>query len=727
MIFAPLSRLGRMASMSLMVLWVAPLFPQSKQLSFDQVFLRSEPRLTAPLPQIRGWLDDDHYMELRTEKNQSQLLKVRAANGAETVYLDFEALYTMLPKGVRLEYAPHTEDFSRFITVQQNDLYLVDVKTKQYRQITAAAGEEKNPQFSPSGQLVAFTRNHDLYVVDTATGLERQLTSDGSDTIYNGWASWVYYEEILGRASRYAAFWWSPNSEMIAFLRFDDSQVPVFSLFRADGIHGEIEQARYPKPGDPNPKVRLGIAFVKTRQIVWVQPDENVDDYIAWPFWTPDSKRLCYQWLNRGQDHLKIYAADPLTGTKIEIYSEQQPSWIEFYSDLTFFQDGSGFLLRSDRDGWSHLYHYDLNGNLKAQLTSGSWNVKEIVRVDQKNKIIFFHGTGEKSADTYLYRVRQNGQGLTRLTPQSATHNAMVSPTGKYFINSYSTVTMPTKMAIYNGDGKVLRGLGDQKTTAMDEYQFGTVELFTIPSGDGYELPAVWILPPSLDRQKKYPVIFSVYGGPGSATVQNAFRGFAGHYFAQNGIIYLSVDNRGSGHFGKKGMAEMHRSLGKWEMHDLIAAVKWLREQPFIDKDRIGITGGSYGGYTTCMALTYGADFFTHGVADFSVTDWRLYDSVYTERYMDTPDENPEGYREGSTLTHADKYKGTLLLTHGTMDDNVHMQNTIQLVDRLTDLNKDFELMLYPNGRHGIGFPKAKHQQRERVQFWFRHFLNKEF
>jgi len=252
--------------------------------------------------------------------------------------------------------------------------------------------------------------------------------------------------------------------------------------------------------------------------------------------------------------------------------------------------------------------------------------------------------------------------------------------------------------------------------------------LFRIPTSDGYDLPASWILPPDFDDNKKYPVIISIYGGPESQGVANRFpRGLGSYYLAQNGIIVISVDHRGSGHFGKAGSSQMHRNLGKWEMNDYIEAVKWLKSKSFIDGNKIGITGGSYGGYVTCMALTYGADYFNFGVADYSVTDWHLYDDVYTERYMDTPDQNPEGYEFGSVLSHASDYKGKLLITHGTIDDNVHMQNSIQLIDLFEDLGKDFEMMLYPGERHGWRGPKEDHLSKLTVKFWFNNLLEKEF
>lgn len=704
---------------------------QKKKLTYKQVFQRGEPRLLGSLPRIQDWLDDIHYLELKSDEEDQKaplkLMKVNAITGEESVYLDEEVYKDKLPEGFYFQSnVDRTENYTDFLFNHENDLYYFSTKTQIFKQLTATPSPEKNSKFSPDSKYVAYTRDNNLYALEIETGLEQQLTSDGSDTIYNGRASWVYYEEILGRDSHYAAFWWAPNSEMIAFLRFDDSPVPTFPLYRADGVHGELKIAHYPKAGDPNPYVKLGIYHLKENKLVWADIEEKTDHYVAWPFWTWDSKQLFFQWMNRGQDNIKIYSADPESGKLTEIYDEKQDSWIEFFGDLYFLKDSGGFLLRSDKDGWAHLYYYDLTGNLKYRLTEGDWQVRDIALVDKKNKKVYFRRTLGNSTETHLYSVKLNGKNLKQLTKIEGDHHCMMSPNGSYFIDTYSNIHQPKKIDLYSKDGKLIRNLGDQKLKIMDEYDLGQVELFTIPSGDGYDLPTIWVLPFDFDESKKYPVLFRIYGGPASSTVANIFSGFSWHYYAQNGIIVMSVDHRGSGHFGKRGVALMHRNLGKWEMNDLIAAVKWLREKPFIDPDRIGITGGSYGGYTTCMALTYGADYFTHGIAQYSVTDWKLYDSVYTERYMDTPTENPRGYEFGSAMTHADKYHGYLLITHGTMDDNVHMQNTIQLISKLQDLNKDFELMLYPNSRHGIRYSKRNHSTRENVQFWLRHFLGKE-
>jgi len=714
---------------------LAPGFSQApaKRITYEQAYLDKEPRLFKTLtpatwtPAI--WLDDENYLlrERDVEEKTLRLFKVSARTGEKTLFLDYSSLEKQLPKGVAAEqHVAAAPDYSILVYSYQRDLYCYFQLGQKFKRLTATpAEEEKNPRLSPDGKYLAYTRSNNLFACELETGLEHQLTSDGSETITNGWASWVYYEEILGRDSRYAAFWWSPDSRKIAFLRFDDSSVPTFPIFRAAGVHGELEIQRYPKSGDPNPQVKLGVASLPDGKIVWADIDDKADHYVAWPFWLPDGSRLAFQWMNRGQDNIKIYALDLKTGGKEEIFDEKQPSWVEFFEDLYFFKNGSGFLLRTDVDGWRHLYHYDLQGKLIRRLTEGPWQVESINLVDEKNSRVYFSGRKEKTTETHLFRIGLDGQGFEQLTREPGSHRSQVSPVGSYFLDSFSSVDSPSRQDLFRSDGTKLETIDRSETPEMHEYSLAKKELFTIPTEDGFELPAYWLLPPGFDPTKKYPVLFTIYAGPGSGRVSNSYPPLSSLFLAQEGIIVMSVDHRGSGHFGKKGLALMHRNLGKWEMHDLIEAVKWLRQKPFVDSHRIGITGGSYGGYTTCLALTYGADYFTHGFASASVTDWKLYDSVYTERYMDKPEENEAGYKFGSVMTHAGKLKGVLFLEHGATDDNVHMQNTIQFIDALMDLDKMFEFMLYPNQRHGFIGKKRENSSRRSVNFWFKHFLNR--
>ncbi len=702
-----------------------------KSLTYGQAYKREKPKLIGRLPDIRGWLDDSHYLEYRDEDDEVQLLKIHARNGKEEVFLDYGKLNENLPAGFSLQASvDRTDDYNIYIFNKDGNIYSYDRSKDDFRQLTAAKSRAKNPTLSPDGKYAAYTRNHDLYVMNIETGLEKQLTSDGSDVTYNGWASWVYYEEILGRSSNYRAFWWSPDSEKIAFLRFDDSPVPLFKIFDADGIHGNVETMRYPKPGDPNPKVDLKIAKIESGKIIDVENGSADNDYTAFPKWIPGSDELIFQRLNRDQDTLHIYKVFSEKGKSEIIYEEISDTWVDFFNDLYIFKDGSGFLIPSYKSGWQHIYYYDFSGGMKDQLTHGMHSVNNIAHVDEKNLAVYFHSGKENSTSRHLYKTELFKMETTQLTEGEGWHSCDVSPNGRYFIDEYSNLNTPKIVNLHKSDGEKIRTIADSKTKEFEKYDLGRGKLFTIPSGDGYDLPALWILPPNFDQQKKYPVIMKIYGGPGHGTVKNRFRNrrglLADYYLAQHGIIVMSVDHRGSGHLGKTGMDEMHRNLGKWEMHDYTAASKWLKQQSFIDTGKIGISGGSYGGYVVCMALTYGSDHFTHGIAKYSVTDWRLYDNVYTERYMDTPEDNPEGYGFANTMNYIHQYKGGLYIMHGIMDDNVHMQNTLQFIDKMQIMDKDFELMLYPNERHGIHPPRYDHSARESVQFWFRNFLGKE-
>ncbi len=706
------------------------IYSQEKQLIFNQVYLFDEPRIIKQLPGLQGWFDDDHYLIQKRNEVSSALVKINAETGEETTVLDYNLINPNLDEAELSaeENTGITKDYTGLLFNDNNDLFFYSIPKNKITRLTNDNDKEINPILSPDGRKAAYTKNKDLYVVDIESAKETRLTYDASDVVYNGYASWIYMEEIIGRSFNYRAFWWAPNSRMISFLRFDDSPVPKFPLYKADGVHGELEWERYPKPGDANPLVKMGIAHLDNNKIVWIDEDENIDQYTAFPFWTPDSKEMFYQVLNRAQNDLQILSANPETGKNRLVYEEKNNTWVEFFEDIQILKNNKGFILRSELDGWRHLYYYDLNGKLKKQLTKGEWNVSKIVQVDDKNERIYFEANKGDRLNTQLFVVDLNGNYLKQFTNISGTHRANVSSNGKYFCDTYSDANTPQRMDLFDSNGNLIKNLGDAKANIFNEYKLGKAEFFTIKTADGFDLPAMWILPPDFDANKKYPVLFSIYGGPGGTDVKNSFSAYMDRYFvAQSGIIYFVVDHRGSAYFGKTGKDYLYRNLGKWEINDYSEAVKWLKSKPFVDDTKIGITGGSYGGYVTCMALTLGADYFTHGIAEYSVTDWQLYDNVYTERYMGLPSENKEGYKFGSAITHAKDYKGLLRISHGTLDDNVHMQNTLQLIDKFTSMNKHFELMLYPNERHGVRFPKWVHAQTEYVRFLFKNFLEKEF
>jgi dipeptidyl-peptidase 4 len=700
---------------SLLLISVTTAFAQKKDLSFAQIFGDQRPQLSRPLPTIITWIDDDHYVELRTDDThgagRSRPMKVEAKTGKSVPYEPNQA--------IRPVQRVYTKD---------NDIFY-SASGEAEKRLTNNADPEINPTLSPDGKWVAFTRLNNLHVVEVTSGKETALTNEKVESVYNGYASWVYFEEILGRASRYKAFWWSPDSKVIAFMRFDDRQVPVFPIYNSEGHHGFLENQHYPKAGDNNPAVRLGVVSVSQPSIVWADFNEKTDQYFGEPIWTPDS-RLWAQWMPRSQDNLRIYEIDLRNGSKKEVYNETQKTWIDLdeRDRVRFLQNGGGFILFSDRTGWMQLYLHDRSGKELNAITNGEFTVTGILKVDEKAKQVYFTARKENSARTDFYKTGLNGKGLTRLTFGEYTHAIDASPSVKYFITTYSNLSTPPRLALVDNKGKVIRELADSKYSESDNYNLPRTELVRVKSADGkFDLPMSITYPAHYDPAKKYPVLISVYGGPNAGTVYDRWQpaGGTSTWWANEGLIQVAMDNRSSGHFGKMGMNYIYRQLGKYEIKDYMQCARWLKQQAYVDSSRICITGGSFGGYMTFMALTYGASAFTHGIANSAVTDWKLYDTHYTERFMDTPAENPEGYRQTAVLSYADKYKGKLRIIHGAMDDNVHMQNTIQVIDRFQDLGKHFELMIYPGERHGISGNKGIHNRMETFRFIYQHLLGK--
>ncbi|WP_052324260.1 DPP IV N-terminal domain-containing protein [Flavihumibacter sp. ZG627] len=674
---------------------------QQKSVTWEQAFKSAPTNILKPLPTITGWADAKQYIESRKDKNTVSQFAVDVKTGNTVPYSG---------KSVAKEIVP-------------------DIKIEGARNLTS----------SPDGKFVAYTKtDNNLYITELSSKKETRITSDGNDSLLNGYASWIYFEEILGRASRYKAFWWSNDGKQLAFMRFDEKGMPVFPIYVADGVHGSLEKNRYPKPGDKNPDVKIGIVNIgaiaagATPTTVWADFNEKEDQYFGTPVWAPNGQ-LWVSWMNRGQDQLKVYGVNIATGSKSLLYEEKQDTWIDLDDTdrFEFLSSGKGFILKSDATGWRHLYLHDMKGKRLATLTSGDYTVGNVFEVDEKAKRVYFSARKENSARTDLYSVGMDGKNMQRHSfGDYSFTNMMLAPDKKSFITTYSNLTTPQTTVVVDMKGKILREIGNAKGPEASAYTLPRKELKRVKSADGlFDLPVLITYPIGFDPAKKYPVMVNIYGGPNAGTVYDTYRmGATDIWWAQEGIIQVAIDNRSSGHFGKKGMNFIHRQLGMYEIEDYMTAAKWLGTQPWVDASKMGITGGSFGGYLTCMALTYGADVFTHGIANASVTDWSLYDTHYTERFMDTPAENPEGYKKTAVMTYADKLKGTLRIVHGTTDDNVHMQNSIQLINRLQDLGKQFEMMIYPNERHGIGAnvrAKREHLTRESVSFMYKYLLNK--
>ena len=676
------------------LLMVSTGFAQKTTLSYEQIFHNAPAALIRPLPDIVRWIDDDHYLQRKDSDGQDRrtdFVVVEALTGTETPYR-----------------SPGTK-----IGVRED-----------------IPADAVNVEHSPDGKWIAYTRSNNLFAKELSTGKEIQFTRDGSENIYNGYAAYVYYEEILHKDSHYRAFWWSPDSKHIAFIHFNETEVPVYSIYHSEGQHGFFEKQHYPQAGDKNPTVRMGIVSVDDPAIVWADFNENTDQYFHIPYWTPDGSALWVQWMPRSQQEIKFYSVDPHNGGKKEVYAERQKTWLwEKYPD--FLNNGRQYIIASDRTGWTHLYLYNMDGTLAGQITSGAFSVGGVVHIDEKNKLLYVLARKENSARYDLYRVGFDGKGMTRLTFGDYTHDEIsMSPHAKYFITTYSNLSTPPKMALMDSKGKLIRQLGDSKGVDYDNYELAKIELLRVRSRDSlFDLPVKITYPLHFDPSKKYPVLINVYGGPALGMVFDKWAlELRPQWWAKEGLIQVTLDNRSSGHFGKTGMNSIYRQAGKPETEDHIDCARWLRRQTFVDTTRIGIYGYSFGGFMTCMALTYGADVFNYGLAYYPLIDWSLYDSYYAEKFMGTPQENPEGYRLASPLNYAKNYRGLLRIVQGDIDNNVHMQNTIQFIKKLEDLGKHFELMIYPGQRHGRGAWSADQRTQsynEDFKFIYDHLLNK--
>ena len=687
---------------------------QLKQLTDDQYFKGNLTSIIQALPNVLHWTDNSHFLLMKDGKK----LLVDAKTGEEKEFTGTDSR----PKADSLKPSVYTKKNDLFIKINGTEI-----------QLTNDSAKEVNPTMSPDKKFVAFTKNNNLYTIDISSKKETKLTTDGSDVILNGYASWVYTEEILGRRSQYRSFWWSPDSKHIAFFRTDDSPVPVFTITDGTGQHGYVETQRYPKVGDKNPEIKIGIVTPEGNNIVWADFNPKDDQYFGLPYWKPDGSSLLVQWMNRKQNNLKIWEVNTATGSKKIFYNEEQKTWIDLDDEgerIKFLENGKGFILMSDVTGWKQLYYYDMAGKLINAITTGKFTVTDINYIDEKNGIVYFTARGlENTARKDFYKVSLAGKKLQRLSFGEYNHAVInLSPDASYFITTYNNSSTPTKLALADNNGKIIKELADCRGLQFNDYQLAKTELLRVKSDDGlYDLPMKVTWPTNMDKNKKYPVLISIYGGPNAGTVMDNWNLIGiQQWYAKEGLIQVSMDHRASGHFGKEGVDYMYHNLGYWEMKDYSTMVKWLIDNGSADPKKICITGFSYGGYMTAYALTYGADVFTHGMAGGIVADWSLYDTHYTERYMGTMEDNAEGYKKSSVLTYVDKYKGLLQIVHGVIDDNVHLQNSIQLTSKLEDQKKDFEMMIYSGGRHGWGGSKGLHYQNLKTKFIYRYLLEKE-
>jgi len=685
------------------LLFAVNLTAQKQALSEEQIFHLSQSNHPA---EVAKWIDDDSFILAK----QDEKLLVKIKNKKQIALSD--------------------DEVKKYFRAPANKLEIRGGNIS-YNGELLTSGNNKNPKLSPDSAYIAYTRDNDLYTIRLSDKKEFRLTHDGSDVILNGYASWAYMEEILGRATNYKAFWWSPDSKIIAFFRTDDSNVPLFSITDSPGLHGYIETMRYPKSGDKNPEVKTGFVDPEGKNIVWADFNQADDQYFGQPLWNSPlpSHNIWIQWINRGQDDYKLFDVNIITGKKTEIYHETQQTWIDIDKGnrVNFLPSGDGAIIISDKSGYDHLYLHAQDGSLINPVTQGDFTVLDIIKIDEKNKTIYFTCFKDNIGCTDFYKVSFNGKNLQRLSFGNYTHRISLSPDAKYFVSIYSNADVPAKTVLYDTKGKLVMELDNSANEKNEIYDWPKTEFITVKSDDGkYDLPMRITWPVKMEKDKKYPVLISVYGGPAAVNVRQGWStNSMSNWYAYEGLIRVSLDHRGSLHFGKKGQNEMHRNLGAVEVMDYSTCVKWLIDSAQVDPERVCITGFSYGGYITCYALVRAPEVFTHGIAGGSVTDWMLYDAPYTERFMDHPEENPEGYKQSSVLAHVADLKGKLLITHGLIDENVHAQNTFQLVNELENKNKYFDLVIYPSSRHGYGGAKSLHFRNLQIKFIYEHLLKK--
>lgn len=575
-------------------------------------------------------------------------------------------------------------------------------------------GPQQQAQFSPDGSRVAFVRGGNLFVADPAAGSERQLTFDGRfNHIINGLPDWVYEEEF----SFARAFAWSPDGRKIAYLRFDESRVKQYNMNRfAGGLYPENYTFKYPKAGEQNSVVELYCCDAADGSAVRMDTGEQTDQYIPRLFWTPTGQLGFYR-LNRLQNHFEVLLCDSSGASRV-VYDERNDRYVERVDGrtVTFLPDGDRFVVRSERDGFMHLYLYSVSEGLLGRITSGEWEVTELLGIEGDR--VYYLSTETSPLRRDLYTVRLDGRGKRRLTGGDGTYRIAPSRGFRYFISYFSNVRTPNRVTLHRSDGRLVRTLEDNAAlrTKLDELQVPVKEFFRFATSEGVELNGYMVRPNGFDSSRRYPVLMTQYSGPGSQQAADRWTIGWEDVLVQQGYIVACVDGRGTGFRGEEFKKCTYGELGKYETVDQIEAARYLASLPYVDPDRIGIYGWSYGGFMALNCILKGNDVFRAAIAVAPVTSWRFYDTIYTEIYNGLPQDNPSGYDDNSPIHFADRLKGKLLIAHGTGDDNVHIQNTYEMITKLVEYDKPFELYVYPDRNHGMG-PSRHHLMERCIEF----------
>ena len=726
-----------------LMLATADISAQEERLELDWVF-SDEGKMATALPRYT-WIDSGvvALYDMRLPESERTIELLDPDNSRRRTKVDAKkAISNMIdvlePKEPyeELGWPSVFDPTGRWALYQKaGDIVLLDLSSSEIIPVTLTDAEEESPRFSPDGQWLAFVRDNDIYAWNIENQEETRLTSDGSDTLLNGTVSWVYWEELLNRADR--GFVWAPDSSAIAYLQSDESGVGEMHYVDFEPYLPRLIKQRHPKPGEANPRVRAGVVQLKNAKTTWVDLGSYLFEYLPRIKWLPDSERIAVQTMNRPQTVVDLFVVDIDSGEAKHLMRETDEGWVNVHDDLYFLEDSEQFIWKSERDGYAHLYMFDMNGELSHQITKGEWALRasggapgmsqSVSFVDEDAELIYFTALEKATTERHLYRINFDGSNMDRLTDADGSHAIRFGPGGAHYVDSSSALDKPPSLALHNTRSDRVVVLADSGEEILERFDLQGWELFSINARDGFEMPAMMLKPRLFDPEQQYPVVTYVYGGPSAPTVSNAWQGRSRGYYhqllADSGVIVFLVDNRSAAGKSKIDANTIVKQLyGPIEMNDLLDGVAWLKSQPYVDPDRVGVWGWSGGGSMTLQAMTSSGE-FAAGASVAPVSDWRYYDTIYTERYMKHPQDNEGGYNASSNSERAGELQGRLLLVHGTYDDNVHPQNSWAFSDGLIEAGITFDMMIYPMRKHGISDDAAQlHVYKSMYEFWERNF-----
>jgi dipeptidyl-peptidase 4 len=712
-----------------------PAAAASKGLTVDRIY--GQPSLSGHMTAGLAWSPDGKQLSFFKEtpaerggETKKELWVTAPATGQARLLVPSDKLAAMLPAEAgntaqatglarrtpaQYQWAPSG---SALLFQGPTSLVWFDLNTPAPRTLVSGKENIADPKISPDGRHVSFVRNHNLWVVEVASGKEHAVTRGGTEEIRKGELDWVYPEEL----EISTAYWWAPDSSSIAYLEMDERKVTEYPLVDFSSPTGETEEERYPTAGGNNPTVRVLVASIQGGHPRVMGIGTETDIYVARVNWLPDSKHLAIQRLNRAQTVLDLLIAEVGSGKTRIALTEKDQYWINVSDDLHFLKDGKRFVSSSERSGYRHIYLYDLDGKELAQLTKGNWEVSGVRSIDEEKGLVYFTATEKSPLERHLYRVSLDGSGLTHITNAAGTHGINFAPDASAFIDTYSNSATPPRQDLLRADGSLVASLNENRVAELAEYHLSPVQFLTVRSHDGVDLNAMMIKPPNFDLSRKYPVLVFTYGGPHVQVVTNSWGGptFLWHQLmAQKGYIVFALDNRGSAGRGHLFEEPIHYRLGAQELSDQRDGAAYLKSLPFVDPNRIGIWGWSYGGHMTLHAMFEDPEDFKVGFAGGPVTDWHYDDSIYTERYLGLLPRNAESYEESSPVKNAGNLQGKLMIAHGVGDDNVHYANTLAVINEFIEAGKYTEVLTFPGRGHGVSDAPARRVLMRRVTQFF--------